>query len=116
MMNNDRIPVASPEETRAFYEWRQPIHKALPDLARRVFDLGNKFYYRCGFHYELEQRLGQVIVMTTRFNTPVLVTHPMAHELNYEIFIESLVQGAWSAASAGDDRRGPGAPWGTTVE
>ena len=50
------------EESRLFEKWKDKVKKHLPSLAKRVFALRKKRYEGCGFHYELEARLGQTIM------------------------------------------------------
>ena len=56
------------QAVRKFNQWRKDMGKNLPDLATRVFDLRNKGYYGCGFHYALEGNLGCVISALKDFN------------------------------------------------
>ena len=45
-----------------FLKWRRRVSKDLPNLSNRVFALRGKAYSGCGFGYELEGRLGNVIM------------------------------------------------------
>lgn len=53
------------EEDRDFERWKTKIKKRLPELAQRVFALRNEHYNGCGFHYDLETKLGRVIYDTS---------------------------------------------------
>lgn len=46
---------------REYEEWVKKQLVIIPELASRVFALRNKPYMGCGFHYDMEKRLGDVI-------------------------------------------------------
>ena len=60
MENIEEIMEQKKEDER-FKQWRDEINKDIPNLASRVFNLRNKFYMGCGFHYSLEYDLGRII-------------------------------------------------------
>lgn len=46
---------------KKYTKWRQRVNKGLPILANRIFNLRGKAYMGCGFHYDLERQLGNLI-------------------------------------------------------
>ena len=56
-------------------EWRKRVNKNLPELASRVFALRGTGYCGCGFHYDLEKQLGNVIKGVNLYNDPIAFEH-----------------------------------------
>lgn len=46
---------------KKYIKWRQRVNKGLPSLANRIFSLRGTGYMGCGFHYDLERQLGNLI-------------------------------------------------------
>jgi hypothetical protein len=50
------------EHSKKYNEWLEDAKKnLLTNLAPRVYALGEVGYMGCGFHYDMEQRLGKLI-------------------------------------------------------
>ncbi len=62
--------LADRETSRADEKWALKVKKRFPELAQRVFALRGAHYMGCGFHYDLERRLGNVIASLNDYNTP----------------------------------------------
>lgn len=85
------------ERQRDFERWSKKAKKHLPDLARRVFALGDKTYSGCGFHYMLEARLGRVIIDLNhigleRRNYMERFAERLGIELNYQALFRDVVK------------------------
>ena len=50
---------------------RRELRKAIPELGRRIFDLGGKHYNGCGFHWGLEYELGCLLKGLNNFDAPM---------------------------------------------
>lgn len=68
-------------------KWRNRVKKGLPELARRVFALRGAGYTGCGFHYDLERRLG---VIVKEVNSVSVETFKPTRMLLIEIATERL--------------------------
>jgi len=68
---------------KEFTKWRRRVNKSLPALANRIFALRGTGYKGCGFHYDLERQLGNLISGVNR-------TDREAFELTYRIALEIL--------------------------
>jgi hypothetical protein len=51
-------------QDRQFEKFKRKVYKRIPDLANRIFALRNRLYSGCGFSYELDQHLGELIKCT----------------------------------------------------
>lgn len=73
---------------KKFIKWRQRVNKNLPLLANRIFALRGTGYMGCGFHYDLERQLGNLISGVNR-------TDKGAFEFTYRIALEILCSGLY---------------------
>lgn len=71
---------------KRFYAWRQRVNKHIPVLASRIFELRNRFYVGCGFHYGLEGELGSVIRQLNDFDNH----YDLCKQIVLEIYVEQL--------------------------
>lgn len=93
----------SDEESKAFEAWRDQMKDSLPELAKRVFALRDKFYTGCGFHYGLECSLGRVIAGINNhdrnyYHLKEGMANRIALEVEVEHFNKSLAAAEASAA------------------
>lgn len=68
---------------KKYTKWRKRVNKGLPALANRVFALRGTGYIGCGFHYDLERQLGNLISGVNR-------TDREAFEFTFRISMEIL--------------------------
>lgn len=73
---------------RKYIKWRKRVNKGLPSFANRVFALRNTGYMGCGFHYDLERQLGNLINGVNR-------TDREAFDFTYRIALKVLCSGLY---------------------
>lgn len=73
---------------KKYTKWRKRVNKGLPALANRVFALRGTSYLGCGFHYDLERQLGNLISGVNR-------TDSEAFGFTFRITIKILCTGLY---------------------
>ena len=74
-----------------YYEWLKEIQKQLPALSKRIFDLREKFYMGCGFHWYLERQLGKVIALANDYyDKDVEWTDVILYKVVFEQFLKAF--------------------------
>ena len=89
-------------EQRRFEKFRNGVQRCCPELARRVFVVGQRFYMGCGFHYGMAAELGTVIHRA--FSDRIDFWHgkdALAERITFKVLVEGLhrniKQAEWSA-------------------
>lgn len=91
------LPPLSHDKANAHYAWRKRVNKHLPRIATRVFTLRDKMYRGCGFHHELECRLGAVIQRMNNYGAPLTIMDEINDYLSLKLLLSSLVRAEFSA-------------------
>lgn len=73
---------------KKYTKWRKRVNKGLPALANRVFALRGTGYIGCGFHYDLERQLGNLISGVNR-------TDREAFDFTFRIAMKILCTGLY---------------------
>lgn len=71
-------------DQRDFIKWKRRTARSLPTLAARVFALRGKLYPGCGGHYDMERRLGAVMMRFNDYNSAQDVSDRITMELAAE--------------------------------
>jgi len=94
------------QEAEEYNIWRKNARKVVAELTPRVYALGNKLYAGCGFHYSLEQELGQLITnlalpwepcMNWIDKCPEQSAKCMVYQVCFEHLVKSVEDGEKSA-------------------
>jgi len=56
------------QDDKEYNEWFKKVLDELPEIARRVFALRKKAYVGSGCHYDMEMKLGKLIVFLNDYD------------------------------------------------
>jgi hypothetical protein len=110
------IQMLTGKRAKDHYAWRKRVNDALPDLARRVFNLRSGGYYGVGMHHSLERKLGRVLTMANEFEMELAHYIPATDQLVYEELVDTLRRAEWSKAHFGSNPDAPGMPWNPKIQ
>ena len=79
-------------QDKKYNNWRKRAIKRLPEIANKVFNLRNKLYVGCGFHWSLEKDLGKCIHDLQNYNEYPNETIKLIIQLNFESLIENITK------------------------
>ena len=102
------------EAAASHFRWREEIKKAIPDLEARVFALRYGGWAGCGFHYDMVERLEQVIRIANDGEGPIPPYKLSTDKVIYKSLVESVQKAEWSKANNGKSPTDQGAPWHQT--
>lgn len=86
--------------------WRNRIRARLPELAHLVFALRARLYSGCGFHYDMERRLGGVMAQVNDFVNRRELADWICLKVSVEMLFKSIALAERSAAKLERLRKG----------
>ena len=90
-------------KNKVYWNWTKRIRENLPEWSSRVFALRKKSYAGCGFHYALENRLGEVIKIANGhghnqyMDDQKFMEYSILNETLVGLFMETLIKAEKSA-------------------
>lgn len=84
------------ERTQKAYAWRARAAKNMPALAMRIFALREVAYPGYGFHWNMERRLGSIMMHLNDYDTPLSVVG----QIGVEVALEGLYADAAKAEAS----------------